>query len=242
MSRFRAALVHFGICASIGLILLSFFWTVWYPPPLFDAVGGLNIFLMLLAVDVVLGPLLTFVVFKSGKKSLKFDLFVIGVLQVLALSYGVFTLFAGRPVYVAALGHRFDVIQASDVSSEELVAEARSLPWFGPKWVGTRTPSSSSERERVLFSGSDYGHFPQHHQPLENMQQDILSRAQPISELKRLNAGRESHIDAWLAERNLSADAVRFQGLKARNKDFTIIIDARTAQVIGVAPFTPWPE
>lgn len=62
MTRFRAAAIHFAICASVAVIMLALFWYVWYPSPLFEAVGGDEIFLMLLAVDVVLGPLLTLVV------------------------------------------------------------------------------------------------------------------------------------------------------------------------------------
>ena len=58
-------------------MLLAVFWFVWYPAPLFKVVGGFEIFLMLLGIDVVLGSRLTLIVFKQGKKSLKFDLAVI---------------------------------------------------------------------------------------------------------------------------------------------------------------------
>ena len=68
---------------------------------------------------------MTFIVFKSGKKSLKFDLAVIVIIQIAALVYGVVTLLAGRPVYVAALGHRFDLIQASEVRDEQLARAGR---------------------------------------------------------------------------------------------------------------------
>ena len=104
MTRFRAASTHLAISAVIGAILSALFWFVWYPSPLFKAVGGYELFLMLLVIDVILGPLLTLVVFKSGKKSLKFDLAVIALVQAAALSYGVWTLLIGRPVYVAAFG------------------------------------------------------------------------------------------------------------------------------------------
>jgi len=53
---------------------------VWYPPPLFQLLGGFELLLLIVAVDIALGPLLTLVVFKSGKKRLKFDLSVIALL------------------------------------------------------------------------------------------------------------------------------------------------------------------
>ncbi|TAG49498.1 MAG: hypothetical protein EAZ30_03630 [Betaproteobacteria bacterium] len=245
MSRLRAAAIHLLICAGVALVLLALFWLVWYPPPLFQAVGGVEIFLMLLGIDVILGPLLTLIVFKSGKKTLKFDLAVIGAVQVAALCYGVFTLLSGRPVYVAALGHRFDVIQANEIEEKELEAAKQSLPWFGPRWVGTKSANDAKEKERIMFSamgGADYGHFPQHHQPLENMRDEILKNAEYLYQLKKHNAGNEAAIDGWLAERGLKPDQVRFQGLKGRSRDFTVVLDGTTAKVLGVAPFKPWAQ
>jgi hypothetical protein len=242
MSRFRAAGIHLLICAGVALLLLALFWLVWYPPPLFQAVGGVEIFLMLLGIDVVLGPLLTLIVFKSGKKTLKFDLAVIGAVQVAALCYGVFTLLSGRPVYVAALGHRFDVIQASEIEEKELETAKQTLPWFGPRWVGTKSASDPKERERIMFSGAGYGSYPQHHQPLANMRDEILKNADYLYQLKKHNVGNEAAIDAWLAERGLKPDQVRFQGLKGSSRDFTVVLDGTTAKVLGVAPFKPWAE
>jgi hypothetical protein len=243
MTRFRAASIHLAICALVAAILLALFWFIWYPAPLFKAVGGQEIFLMLLGVDIVLGPLLTLVVFKTGKKSLKFDLAVIGAVQVAALAYGVFTLLSGRPVYVAALGYRFDLIQANEVGEEQLAPTKASLPLWGPIWVGIKPATDKQERDRMMFSGLagfDYGHYPQYHAPLETMREEILKNAKPISELRTKNVARDAEITAWLRAHGQTDDAVVFQGLKARAEDMAVIMDAKTAIVIGVAPFKPW--
>lgn len=47
---------------------------IWYPTPLATAVGVTQIFLMMLAIDVTVGPILGFIVYKEGKKTLKMDL------------------------------------------------------------------------------------------------------------------------------------------------------------------------
>ena len=243
MTRFRAAAIHLAICVFVGLALLALFWFVWYPSPLFKAVGGDEIFMLLLAVDVVLGPLLTLVVFKAGKKSLKFDLAVIGLLQVAALGYGVWTLLAGRPVYVAGLGAKFAVVQANEVEAAELKTANQSLPWWGPHWVGTRQATDKAERERIMFSalgGADYGHFPQHHVPLEAMRDELLKEAKPIAELRKRNAAQGDALTAWLAARGHTDQSVVFQGLRARSQDMAVILDAKTAAVVGIAPFKPW--
>ena len=243
MRRFRAAAIHLVICLMAGGLLLALFWKVWYPAPLFTAVGGTEIFLMLLAIDVVLGPLLTFIVFKDDIRRLKFDLAVVGTIQVCAMVYGAYTLFEGRPAYIAALGKRFDVVSAAEVAPQELAAAGQSLPLWGPRWVGVKTADDKQERERVLFTalaGADYGHFPQHHVPLEAMHDELLHNAKPISALRNLNPTVDREITAWLTERGYSDSTAVFQGLKARTQEMAVILDAQSAKVIGIAPFKPW--
>ena len=243
MSRFRASLIHLVLCLTVASILFFSFWFVWYPAPLFKAAGGLEIFLMLLGIDVILGPLLTLIVFKTGKKSLKFDLAVIAAIQVAALAYGVLTLLSGRPVYVAALGHRFDLIQASEVGEEQLAPASASLPLWGPIWVGIKQATDKKERERMMFrgvAGADYGHYPQYHAPLETMRDEILENAKPIADLRKRNLAQDAEITDWLRQHGYSDENAVFQGLKARAQDMAVIMDAKTAKVIGIAPFKPW--
>lgn len=242
-NRWAAAAVHMGVCLSVGAILLVLFIYVWYPLPTFSAIGGLHIFFMLLAIDIVLGPLLTLVVFRAGKRSLKFDLAVIGCVQIAALVYGVSTLLAGRPVYVAALGHRFDLIQASEINEEQLISSGTSLPWWGPKFVGTVQATEGAEVERMMFSGlagADYGHYPQYHAPLESMRDKLLANAKPMSALRSKNPLRDAELTAWLSSHGHDDRTAVFQGLKARSEDMAVILDAMTASVIGIAPFKPW--
>lgn len=241
MSRIRAASIHLLLSALIGGTLLGLFWFVWYPTPLFLAVGGHQIFLMLLAIDVVLGPLLTLIVFKTSKKNLKLDLAVIAFVQAAALAYGVQTLLVGRPVYIAALGHRFDVIQANEVEKSDIEKANSSLPWFGPVWTGTESPKNQKERENLMFGGADLGSLPQYHVPLGQMRDELLRRSESIVKLKSYNPGQEANIDDWLKRRGYYADIVRYQGLKARSRDMAVILDGRDASVVGVAPFNPWP-
>ena len=242
MSRIRAAAIHLGICVFVAIILLALFWFVWYPAPLFRAVGGLEIFLMLLGTDVVLGPLLTFVIFKPGKKTLKFDLAVIAIVQVAALTYGVHTLLAGRPVYIASLGDGFKLVQANEVEPKELEIAKTTLPRWGPKWVGTQKSSDPKENELILMSGAaggGYAHFPQHHVPLESMRYVMLAKVKPIADLRSSNPERDTEMTAWLASRNYSDQTAVFQPLRAARKRMAVILDAKTAAVVGIAPFEP---
>lgn len=244
VGRARAAGIHLAVSSAIALLLFLSFWCQLYPAPLFKAAGGLEIFVMLLAIDAVLGPLMTLIVWKRDWKQLRKDLAVIALVQLAALGYGLHTLWIARPVFVAALGPRFEVVHATDIDAAEIKTSGKALPLFGPEWVGVKRATDPKERERIMFSslgGVDYGHFPQHHQPIENMREELLKNAQSIADLKKLNPGADAEIDRWIERNGAKPDGVVFQGLKARSQDMAVIMDAKTAKVIGIAPFKPWP-
>ena len=102
MSRWKAAAIHLSISAAIGLVVGALLLLVWYPPPYFHAAGADQLVLLLVGVDLVLGPLLTLILFRSGKKGLKFDLAMIAVLQTTALVYGLSVVLQSRPVFLVS--------------------------------------------------------------------------------------------------------------------------------------------
>ncbi|MCW9032447.1 MAG: hypothetical protein OQK58_13220, partial [Gammaproteobacteria bacterium] len=81
MSRFKAFSIHFAISFVIFLILLYFILVQWYPQPLFSTDGGWRVIRIIVGVDLIIGPFLTLIVFKSGKPGLKFDLAMIALVQ-----------------------------------------------------------------------------------------------------------------------------------------------------------------
>ena len=240
MSSYRAAGLHFLICVVIGLVLLGFSWFVWYPAPMLMAIGGHEIFLLVVGIDVILGPLLTLVVFKSGKKSLKFDLAVVALLQVAAMVYGMSALLEARPAYVAALGESFQVVQATEVTDENLTKAKTNLPWWGPKWVGTQEVVDKewqSGVQAVESVGGGKGHFPQLHIPYELMKERVIAKSLPICELKKMNPGQESEIDRWLKSRGYDDQSATFQPIKISAATFAVVLDPKTGAVIGIAQF-----
>lgn len=78
--RLKFFLNHLFISCLIVLLVIGLVFFIWYPSPLATAVGVTHIFLMMLAIDVIVGPILGLLVYKEGKKTLKFDLGVIIVL------------------------------------------------------------------------------------------------------------------------------------------------------------------
>ncbi len=113
--KLHAFIIHLVICGLIAAIAVFVVFFLWYPAPLHIAVGVTGIFLMLLAIDIIIGPVITFIIYKPEKPSLKFDLCVIALLQLCALTYGLYTVFIARPAFVVYNVDRFDVARAVDL-------------------------------------------------------------------------------------------------------------------------------
>lgn len=155
MNRYRAALTHFGISALVVGTVFVLVYFLWYPEPLFRGAGGRDLFLVLALVDITVGPLITLIIFKPGKKGLKFDLATIAVLQIAALAYGTHVVFEARPVWVVFLKDRFDLVRANQVqeeSREKAKAPYRSLSLTGPKIAAARIPEDPDEQFRTMIT------------------------------------------------------------------------------------------
>lgn len=121
-SRWSAFAIHLSISVLIAVVLLSIIFFIWFPRDLIFA-GGINGLKILLGVDLVLGPLLTLLVFKHGKKSLKFDLICIGLLQVGCLSAGLWLIYNERPVMQVLADDGVHLLAASDFKAFKLEPE-----------------------------------------------------------------------------------------------------------------------
>ena len=96
--RVTAFLVHLAISFVIFLLLAYLIIFHWYPLPYFHTDGGWRGIRIIAGVDLVLGPLLTLIVFKPGKPGLKFDLTMIALAQAAALTWGIWVTYTGRPI------------------------------------------------------------------------------------------------------------------------------------------------
>jgi len=158
--RFRAFLIHLACSVAVASVLAYIVFGVWYPAPLGKALGVLGIFLIVLTVDATLGPLITFVIYKKGKKGLAMDLAIVVILQISALSYGVHVVAEGRPVWIVFNVDRFDIVQATEISAEnraKAAVEYQELSWFGPKWVASDVPEDPAARTELMFNAASGG-------------------------------------------------------------------------------------
>jgi hypothetical protein len=137
LTKTRAFLLHFFLSAAIFGALLVVLVRRWFPLPYFVADGGWQGLRLVTAVDLTLGPLLTLVVYKKWKprKKLAFDYTVIGLLQALALGYGIWTVAAQRTTLVAFSDGTFYTVDTQTAATtgpraRSLMAAEPALPAY----------------------------------------------------------------------------------------------------------------
>ena len=119
--------------------------------------GGEILLRLLIGVDVVVGPVITLLIFDPKKQSLKYDLAVIAVLQVAALAYGSYVMFEARPVYNVFVDDRFYTVPANSIDADSLAraaADYRPLPLDRTaRGRGAQAARRPEEASRIGASG-----------------------------------------------------------------------------------------
>ena len=241
-SRAHAAGLHLLISAAVAGLAAVLVFFVWYPGPFRLMAGGRDLFLLVTAVDVVIGPVLTFAVFNraKGKRHLARDLAVIGLLQIAALVYGLHTVFIARPVAMVFEVERFRLVTANDVLVEELpkaLPEFRELSLTGPRVIGARRPQMGAERNDALFmgvSGVDVGQRPIFWQPYAETQARALDRAKPVATLLKQYPDKADDTRSRLAEMKADEATARFLPVMAR-QPWVAVLD-QSGALLGYLP------
>lgn len=240
--RIKAFAVHLLLSACLALLVIFLVFLLWYPSPLHTAVGVTKIFLILIAVDVVLGPCLTLLVYKQGKKSLVMDLSIICALQVGALLYGVHAMADGRPAWLVFVDDHFSLVRANEIDERKLAdaqMEYRSPSWVGPKWVSVAEPKSVEERNDLLFesvfAGVDISQRPNLYQPLSIVEGVVKRAGRPMAVLAEYNSPEsvKAILEAY-------PQAGAWLPLKANQRDMVVLLEANSGEVIAVVDAQPW--
>ncbi|MBK6375898.1 MAG: hypothetical protein IPF61_02750 [Xanthomonadales bacterium] len=247
MSRWKAASIHLSISIAVGLLVFALLFLVWFPQPYFNAAGGQHLILVLLGVDLVLGPMLTLILFKSGKNGMLFDLCMIGLMQSAALVYGMHVITESRPAFVVAAIDRFNVITPADLDPSDLAEgtkpEFRSLSWTGPKIIAAQLPQSGEERTHLMFQGpggKDVQNYPKYYVDYHEEAQNLRMRAKPITSLRSAHPDAMPILDQWFADHLHTESEVVWMPVVTRNSGFTMLLDKRTGEVLDALPIYPW--
>ena len=240
--RFKFFLNHLFISFLIALLVIVLVFFIWYPSPLAIAVGVTYIFLMLLIIDVILGPLLSLLVYKEGKKTLKFDLSTIILIQIAALCYGVFSIEQGRPAWLVYNVDRFELVRKNELINtniQQAQPQFQQPSWFKPQYAATEFAKDTQQRNDEMFaevfSGISIAQRPERYVELTEAKTQIQQRALPLVELQQYNP--KTDVEKTLAKYP-KADA--WLPLKANAVDMVVLVNKKSASIIKVVDLRPW--
>lgn len=245
--RARAFSLHLLSSAIALTLVVGILYLGWYAWPAWYLVGALPVAAIMVMVDVGLGPLATLVIANPAKPRAEFrrDVAIIVLIQLLALGYGAFTLWKGRPLFYTFSMDRYEVVSASDIDDQDLDVARKENPTFvpglfsAPRWVWAPLPENEKERkdivESALFAtGKDVINMPRYFKPFEQAHFAIRAQLKPIEEVRGLTKTEKEMLAprvAELGEPDKAVGAILFDG---PSKSAVAVVDRETLEIKAI--------
>ena len=247
MEKPRAFLIHLSISVIVFLPFLYVICFIWYPSPLLEMEGGKQILVLLIVSTIISGPLLTWIIYKPGKKGLVFDLIFIPIVQIMALLYGVYILYLERPQYIAFNVDRFSLIPAASINIDELQDKSLETSWLDkPVFVYIEMPEDSIKRMEItvetLSGGKDFIQRPEFFRPFQKFSTEIISDSHQLSLKQILQSypDLEKQIDKLARNHNMSVDEFVFYPFQGKQNDRIIVLKKNNAKQVSILNIDPW--
>lgn len=229
--RLKASSLHLLVSGVFVALTAALVFGLWYPGPFRSLSGGQQLFLLAVLLDIVLGPLLTFVVFDVRKKRsrLVIDMIVVAIAQCAGIFYGLHVAFVARPVAMVFEVDRFRVLTTDQIdlgSLSKAIPSYRSLPTNGPWLLGTRHWADRREQNDALFkavAGMDIGQRPEFW--TEYLPSDALVRARPLTLLWQRHPEMQGRIQRVLHRNGLDLQRANYVPVVAHT-DWIAVLNA----------------
>lgn len=232
----KIAGTHLVISILVAFLAAALVFGLWFPSAYRHMTGGTTLFGLIVIVDVICGPLLTLVLFNplKSKLALRLDLTLVGLVQLAALLYGLWTLLAIRPLYVPLEINRFKVVTQHDLSganTDILPEDLRPGLLKGPVVIGIRSPKDAKEQNDVVMEssagGADFGERPNFYIAYDDkVAARALSVGRDTRPFLQKYPGRGAEVQAIAAKTNQSVDQLKYIPIIARH-DWIAILDSK---------------
>lgn len=246
----RASLKHFAASVFIALVCAALVFGLWYPSPYGELVGGRELFLLMISVDVICGPLLTLIVFNPQKptRELVRDIGFIVCLQLAALAFGMYTTIQARPVFLAFEKDIFRVVVLPEVDIESLSAapeNLHTLSYSGPRLISTRiaqpTDPDFLQSVRLSVEGLHPAFRPGRWLNYAEQRGNVIAEARSLAQLRSKHSEKQHLIDELLQKNQLTEQQAGYLPLTAKmHTDWVVIVRRDDARVVGFLPLDGW--
>lgn len=244
IGRVKPAAIHLSVSAAVAAFAALLVFRVWYPSPFDQMAGGVSLFMLLVSVDVVMGPALTLVAADPAKPRTEFrrDLAVIIALQAAAFGYGIHTIALARPVYESFEVDRFRIVTAADIEIDELgkaPANLRELSWQGPRVIAAVRPHDPEEQLKAIelgLAGIELSMLPSNWRPYAAESPRAWSMARPVALLSAKYPEMSGDMAHLAAASGSPVGGLRFLPVLSRQVSWVAIVAPPDARVVGHLP------
>lgn len=243
-TKFKASALHLLLSVVVvSLIMLNIIY-FWFPLAFLELTDFKSIATLIIAVDLVLGPVLTFVAFNPNKKSLKLDLSIIAVIQISALTYGLNALYQVHPLYITFAQNGFTLIRAQDAQPQNAVhAEYKISTFSSAKLAYAKIPVDGKKRTELLFGvlagEPDIEQRIEFYEPYANHINDIVAKSLDPDDIfsdKKI----KKETSSFLKKHGDKLNDFAYFPLDGSSKDAIIVIDKKTAKLVTNLQVNPW--
>lgn len=240
--KFRAASIHFLVTCLVASFSAVLIFCLWFPAPFTHIAGGVDLWGILVGVELALGPLMSLVIYSSKKslRSLVIDYSLVGLVQFSALMFGISTLYSVRPVFMVFVKDRFELVAPVDFADGDWrVARSWRDSWVGPAILGVRTAEDNEENDELLFeavlSGKDIHLRPKYYKRLELL--DVKGAVKPISMLiEKLGDSKYEHLIVDLEKLKGKVWLHAVSGFQY----WIAVVDLKDLSIVELYPIDAW--
>lgn len=236
--RGKAFIGHLLFSMVLLFIALYLLYFAWYPQPLVTAMGVMQIYLIVLGIDLILGPLLTAVVYKHDKKVFLRDLTIILILQLSAFFYGLYTIERGRPAFAVFVVDDIELVSPVSVKTQNLSQDIGYHLLSKPLWIGapfSDDPVVNKEQKQAeIVDGNAMVFRTEYYRPLEQYAQKIVQKMNAVEKLSQFNSTEE--VKFQLSQ---YPQAVGWLPVKAPQVDMVALYD-KDGKPLAIVDLRPW--
>lgn len=240
ITRTKAFVSHLIFSLAILAVLLHLLTQHWYPGVFFHIDGGWDGLKIVLGCDIVLGPVLTLVVFKPHKKNLWFDLICIFIIQMSALTAGTWIVYKERPIALVYEQDRFFSLTRSNYTYIKLpVPDLSKFPGSSPKKIFVNLPTDPTNRQALLdqykaskkLARTDINLY----QPLSpNWPQVIKSGGITVDEMIKHFPNNKNEINDWLQSNKRASEDTFLIPISAASTWRFLYVDRTKPEILGI--------
>jgi hypothetical protein len=246
--RLKAFGLHLAGSATVLALVCGTLYLGWYRWPGWYLTGMLHILLLLVGVDVALGPLLTLVVASPGKahRVLARDIVIIVIVQLTALVYGTMTLWQGRPLYYAFSVDQLQIVQASDLDAVEIELGRKRNPdltphWYSrPRWIWAPLPEDPQARADIVAAaisgGKDVIQMPRYFKAWPQGLAELRKHLKKVDEQRYFSKAQRLALKQRMTQLGFATDGAVTIALTGGAQPLLAVFDPGTLQMQAILP------